>query len=269
MNNDWNANGRRAFEIHYHSGPSDHPSCFRRGVCLPCNSFTPSHSRREALKFIAALIFFFLLVIQAFAAQSIRERMRLEPRGTRVTNTQASDLTLTLSPVAKRPIQQIVRTGGTIDKTRKVITASIAAPDGSLIQVGQRVRSFPPESKSSMYQARVTRVTSRDHETIVEVTLSGEGVEGRTRYVVEVTVDRGEFLCIPSEAIIEEGDHRVVYIQSRDGSYLPKKIDTGVQGELYTQILGGLEAGEQVVTFGSFFIDSEYKLKLSDQEPGR
>jgi multidrug efflux pump subunit AcrA (membrane-fusion protein) len=226
-------------------------------------------SRREVLKFISIIFLFVAAASPAFAAQNIRERMRLEPRGTKVTNTQASDLTLTLSPVAMRPIQQIVRTGGTIDKTRKVITASIAAPDGSLIQVGQRVRSFPPESKSSMYQARVTRLTPRDHETIVEVTLSGEGVEGRIHYVVEITVDRGEYLCIPSEAIIEEGDHRVVYIQAKDGSYLPKKIDTGFQGELYTQILGGLEAGEQVVTFGSFFIDSEYKLKLSDQEPGR
>jgi len=29
----------------------------------------------------------------------------------------------------------------------------------------------------------------------------------------------------------------------------------------------GLNAGDQVVTFGSFFIDSEYKLKSTDQTP--
>ena len=195
--------------------------------------------------------------------------MRLEPRGTKVTGGQAADLTLTLSTVAKRSIQQIVRTGGTIDKSHKVVTAVVANPEGSLIAVGQRVRSFPPESKSSMYQARVTRVNSRDGKSIVEATLSGEGVEGRTNYVMEITVERGEFLCIPSEAIIEEGDHRVVYVQGKDGSYTPRKVETGLQGELYTQVLGGLSDGEQVVTFGSFFIDSEYKLKLSDQEPGR
>jgi len=194
--------------------------------------------------------------------------MRLEPRGTRVTGGQAADLTLTLSTVAKRTIQQIVRTGGTIDKSHKVVTAVVANPEGSLLAVGQRVRSFPPESKSSMYQARVTRVTSRDGKSIVEATLSGEGVEGRINYVMEITVERGEFLCIPSEAIIEEGDRRVVYVQGKDGSYAPRKVETGLQGELYTQVLGGLSDGEQVVTFGSFFIDSEYKLKLSDQEPG-
>ncbi len=194
--------------------------------------------------------------------------MRLEPRGTKVTGGQAADLTLTLSTVAKRSIQQIVRTGGTIDKTHKVVTAAVANPEGSLIAVGQRVRSFPPESKSSMYQARVTRVTSRGGKSIVKATLSGVGVEGRINYVMEITVERGEFLCIPSEAIIEEGDHRVVYVQGKDGSYAPRKVETGIQGELYTQVVGGLSDGEQVVTFGSFFIDSEYKLKLSDQEPG-
>jgi len=194
----------------------------------------------------------------------MRERIRVDSGGTKVSKTQAEDLTLTVSPVAVRSIQQVVRTGGTIDKSHKVVTATIATREGSLVQIGQRVRSFPPESKSSMYQARVTRVVSKDGKTIVKATLSGEGVEGRVNYVVEINVERGAYLSIPSEAIIEEGDHRVAYVQQKDGSYVPRTIETGFQGELYTQILGGLEVDEKVVTFGSFFIDSEYKLKLAD-----
>ena len=214
-----------------------------------------------------SLLLVILLATLPVHAQGIRERIRMDTRGAKVSGTQAADVTLTLSAVAVRPIQQIVRAGGTIDKSHKVVTATITTPEGSLLQVGQRVRSFPPESKSSMYQARVTRVASKDGKTVVEATLSGEGVEGRVNYVMEITVDRGEYLCIPSEAIIEEGDHRVVYLQQKDGSYVPRTIETGFQGELYTQVLGGLKDGDQVVTFGSFFIDSEYKLKLADQEP--
>jgi hypothetical protein len=44
---------------------------------------------------------------------------------------------------------------------------------------------------------------------------------------------------------------------------VPKEIQLGIQGELYTQVLSGLKHGEQVVTFGSFFIDAEHKLKGS------
>jgi hypothetical protein len=198
-------------------------------------------------------------------SQGIREKIREVAKGAKVSNTQAADVTLTVSAVEERPIQQIVRAGGTIDKSHKVVTAIITTAEGSLIQVGQRVKSFPPESKASMYQARVTKVSSIGGKTSVEATLSGEGIEGRVNYVMEITVDRGTFLSIPNEAIIEEGDHRIVYVEGKDGTYPPKKIETGIQGELYTQITGGLDAGEKVVTFGSFFIDANHKLKVAGQ----
>jgi len=46
-----------------------------------------------------------------------------------------------------------------------------------------------------------------------------------------------------------------------DGDYVPRTFEAGVQGELYTRVLDGLNPGEQVVTFGSFFIDADHKLK--------
>jgi Cu(I)/Ag(I) efflux system membrane fusion protein len=54
-----------------------------------------------------------------------------------------------------------------------------------------------------------------------------------------------------------------VYVPQGQGRYVPRAIRTGVQGELFTQVVEGLKPGEQVVTFGSFFIDAEYQLKGS------
>ena len=54
---------------------------------------------------------------------------------------------------------------------------------------------------------------------------------------------------------------RVVYVQGEGGSYAPREIELGVQGELFTEVVKGLMPGEQVVTFGSFFIDADHKLK--------
>ena len=76
---------------------------------------------------------------------------------------------------------------------------------------------------------------------------------------------RGEFLSIPNEAIIEEGNKHVVYVQKEGGQYAPVEIRTGIQGELYTAVESGLTEGDQVVSFGSFFVDSEYKLKFAGQ----
>jgi len=84
---------------------------------------------------------------------------------------------------------------------------------------------------------------------------------------MEIVVEQGPFLSVPNEAIIEEGDKHIVYVLDQPGQYLPTEIHTGIQGELFTQVLDGVKAEAQVVTFGSFFIDAEHKLKGADPSP--
>jgi Cu(I)/Ag(I) efflux system membrane fusion protein len=193
-------------------------------------------------------------------AQGVRSRTR-PATGTTITETQAADLTLTLSAVAVRPIQAWARGGATIDKSGKMLTVSFDPRDVRFVKVGQRARAFTPQAKSQMLQAYVTRIQPQGRRVSVEVTLSGQGWKDGTDYVVEIVAEAGEFLSVPNEAVIEEGDKHIVYVQQRPGEYVPQEIDIGVQGELYTQVLSGLNAADQVVTFGSFFVDSEYKLK--------
>ena len=198
-------------------------------------------------------------------AQGVRDHTRKSPRGTRVTEAQASDLTLTLTSVAVRPVQVWVRTGGAIDSARKVVTVHLVGTEATLVKVGQRARTFPVESRSSMYQARVVRVVPDGKGIRADVELAAVGWPTTKGYVVEIVTDHGELLSVPNEALIEEGAMRVVYRQGADGQYEPTPVQTGVQGELYTQVTGGLKDGDQVVTFGSFFIDSEFKLKGAAQ----
>lgn len=208
------------------------------------------------------------LAIGAAHAQDVRRHTRPDAGSTPVTNSQAIDLTLTLSAAATRPVQTWVRTAGTLDPSGKILAAYLVPPDSALVKVGQRVRAFPPDSRSSMYQAWVTRVAAQGNRVRVEATLSGPARENSTDYVMEIVTERGQFLSVPNEAIIEEGDKRVVYVQQQPGQYAPREIHTGVQGELYTQVLHGLQEGDPVVTFGSFFIDAEHKLKATGQTAG-
>jgi|SRR5689334_13822104 hypothetical protein len=184
------------------------------------------------------------------------------PAGTAVNQAQAEALTLTVGAVAERLVQTWVRAAGTIDPANnKVIRADIVGPDAALLKVGQRVRAFPPSSKSSMYQAFVTRVQPRPNGATVEASLASFGRANAPLYVIEIVVEQGPYLSVPNEAIIEEGDTQVVYVQRQPGQYAPQEIRTGLQGELYTQVVEGVKDGDQVVTFGSFFIDAEQKLK--------
>jgi Cu(I)/Ag(I) efflux system membrane fusion protein len=112
-----------------------------------------------------------------------------------------------------------------------------------------------------MYQARISRVEPRGPQLAVTATLVGTGYEDSARYILEIVTERGEFLSVPNEAILETGGKQIVYVEQSDGSYGRREVAVGAQGELFTQVLGGLEPGERVVTIGSFFIDAEHKLK--------
>ena len=114
-----------------------------------------------------------------------------------------------------------------------------------------------------MYQAFVSSVQADDRTARLSVILSTPPREGSRRYLLEVVTDVGDRLSIPNEALIERNSRRLVYVQDDKGNYQPRTVETGVQGELYTEVLGGLKTGEQVVTFGSFFIDAEHTLKGS------
>jgi hypothetical protein len=218
----------------------------------------PTLLHRPTIAIAAAI----LATSTAVQAQGPRAHTRPTPnRSTGVTDSQASELTLTLTAVAVRPIQIWLRTVGTIDAGGKTITATVPSSGAGRVKVGQRVRAFPPESRSSMYQAFVSAVRTEGDRTRVVVNLSNPAREGSVRYLLEIVTDDGDRLSVPNEALIERGGTRIVYVQEEAGRYTPREVETGVQGELYTEVRKGLDAGQQVVTFGSFFIDAEHKLK--------
>ena len=193
-----------------------------------------------------------------------RERTRPNPRrSTTVNASQASELTLTLTEVAVRPLQVWVRTAGVLDDSRRVVTAAVPPSDATRVKGGQRVRAFSPASRSRMYQGTVSQISAASTGATVTITLQGQTLEATRYYVLEIVTEDGDFLTVPNEAIIENGGKQVVYLQEPDGSYTPRDIKVGTQGELFTHVLEGLTPGEQVITIGSFFIDAEHKLKGS------
>jgi len=208
------------------------------------------------------------LLAAAATAQGVRDHTRPSgERETAVSESQAIELTLTVIETTRRPLQTWVRTAGELDASGRLLTATVSPAEADLLRPGQRVRVFPPESKSSMTQAKVAQVMKRGDRAVVEATLAVAATTRARYYVMEIIVERGMFLAVSNEAIIEEGDRQVVYLERSPGHYEPRDISTGLRGELYSEIHHGLETGDRVVTFGSFFIDAEHKLKSSDMQP--
>ena len=199
-------------------------------------------------------------------AQGMRDRTRPRPRVDRpetLAETQAAEITLTVTPVGEQLLQTWIRTAGVIDEARKVLRACVADEDAALIRAGQRVRAFAPESKAAMSQARITNVVSRGDCFAVEAALSGPVYGDATRYVMEIIVDRGSRFAVANAAIIERDGKQIVYEEIHPGHYEPHEIRTGLKGEIYTEVLDGIAKGYRIITIGSFFIDAEYRLKMT------
>ena len=210
-----------------------------------------------------------LMPLAAHAAGGVRSHTRpTNPGGTSVTQSEASALTLTLTEASLRPIQAWVRASGTLDPSGKIVTSVIRGPEGGYVKVGQRIRCFSLATRAQMHQGRVTDVSVQADRVVVRAIMADQLPNDGSRYLVEIVADRGEYLSVPNVSIIEEGDRHVVYVQRQPGRYEPRDVQAGIQGELYTQILGGLAAGEQVVSIGSFFIDADTKLKSPSASAG-
>lgn len=212
-------------------------------------------------RFFAFLLASCAVAVATAQASGVREFTRSAPT-TEITQDQANELTLTLTDVASRPIQTWIRTSGTVDKTGKLFTTFVRAPESDLLKVGQRTRTFTVTTRTRMTQGYVSRIAKQAGGATVEIGLQSPVVEG-PGHLMEIVVERGPYLSIPNVSIIEEGDTHVVYLQNHPGQYTPRPIKTGIQGELYTQVTEGLTEGDQVVSVGSFFVDADNKLKSS------
>jgi multidrug efflux pump subunit AcrA (membrane-fusion protein) len=79
----------------------------------------------------------------------------------------------------------------------------------------------------------------------------------------EIFIDLGECLVIPSEAVLDTGKRKILFVSKEDGVFEPRSVAVGAKTEDGIEIKGGVVEGERVVTKGNFLIDSESRLKAA------
>lgn len=87
-----------------------------------------------------------------------------------------------------------------------------------------------------------------------------------------IDADARSVLSIPSAAVIRSAQQNRVIVANDDGTFTPTLVTIGREDRDHTEILQGLEVGQQVVASGQFLIDSEANLngqlnRLGNIEP--
>ena len=78
----------------------------------------------------------------------------------------------------------------------------------------------------------------------------------------------GRPLVVPRTAVIITGKSPIVWVQKKEGVFIPKTVKVGQPTDEYYPILSGLKEGEKVAVSGSFLIDSESQISSMSNMPG-
>lgn len=150
--------------------------------------------------------------------------------------------------------------------------AYIYQQDISLISVGQKVNILDQKGRF-LAKGTVKAVgTMVDLNTrSVRVLIESDkllNLKLNTFVQFQMKFPLGKKLSVSKEAILFNGDHNMVYVVKEKGYYIPTRVELGEQAGGYYEVLGGLKAGDEVVTNGTFLIDSEAQIKMGGSGRG-
>jgi RND family efflux transporter MFP subunit len=84
---------------------------------------------------------------------------------------------------------------------------------------------------------------------------------------VEFRVTPPASISVPTDAVIDSGLHKTVYVDRGNGHFEPRSVETSWRFGDRVGIARGLEAGERIVVAGNFLIDSESRMQAAAASP--
>jgi membrane fusion protein, copper/silver efflux system len=134
-----------------------------------------------------------------------------------------------------------------------------------IIRAGQTVSiSFGSEKAVPGVIALVNPFISQTERTTkVRIDLSNPDLQLRPGMYVdaELSVDLGEGLTVPINAVIPTGSRNIVFLDQGDGKIEPRLVQLGSQAGDSYYISSGLKEGDRVVASANFLIDAESQVQ--------
>ena len=80
---------------------------------------------------------------------------------------------------------------------------------------------------------------------------------------VELPADGPATLVVPADAIVDSGLRKTVFVERDHGAFEPRLVKTGARLGDDVEVTEGLMPGERIVVSGTFFVDSESRMKAA------
>jgi RND family efflux transporter MFP subunit len=156
------------------------------------------------------------------------------------------------------------------DLSRVWIIAEVFGRDAQAFRPGTTARVTQPETGES-FRATVSNVlpevdpVTRTLRLRLEADNPGFKLRPNMFVSVELPISLPSGLSVPVDAVLDSGLSKRVFVQVSEGHFESRPIETGWQLGDRVQIVKGLQAGDLVVSSGTFLVDSESRLQLADK----
>lgn len=154
------------------------------------------------------------------------------------------------------------------DLSRIWVNVDVFEDELEWLRLGDRAEMRVRAQPGRTYAGKVTFIhptVNRSSRTVtVRLEFDNPGLSLKPGMFANVTLytdPQPGAIVIPGEAIIRSGNREQVFVVREPGKFEPRDVSLGVSAGGFTQILSGIQAGEQVVTSSQFLIDSESKLR--------
>jgi Cu(I)/Ag(I) efflux system membrane fusion protein len=149
------------------------------------------------------------------------------------------------------------------------LEAEVYESELGLVRVGAPVTVTLPYAPGRSWDGKIAWVsptlTGETRTARVRIELPNPDLELRPDMYanVELSAPRGMRTLVPESAVLYAGERRFVFLDLGGGRFRPQRVEVGMRSGERVEILSGLEAGERIVTSGTFLIASESRLRAA------
>jgi RND family efflux transporter MFP subunit len=171
---------------------------------------------------------------------------------------------------------QYVKEGQAIYKLADLSTVwlmlELFSEDAATMRYGQKVQAEVQSLPGRKFSGRVAfidpvvdakkrtvgiRVVMPNEDGLLRI---GDYAKATIDVVASESVDSGEALVVPRNAVLMAGDNSVVYVETEPGRFEIRRVVLGPSSGDEIVILEGVMKGEMVATSGNFLLDSQMQL---------
>jgi Cu(I)/Ag(I) efflux system membrane fusion protein len=167
---------------------------------------------------------------------------------------------------AFEPGQRLLRI---VPLDRVWVEAQVYESEAPMVRVGTPAEVSLPYEPGVRFEGRVGFVypTLSEGTRTLRVRVVLDNPEGTLRPGMWATVrlegEAAERLVVPESAVLQAGERAFVFLDLGGGRFRPREVEVGMRSGGDVEIAGGLEAGERVVTSGTFLVASESRLRAA------